>query len=148
MKQTCTWIVVADGSEARILVHKSGERKLQQLPSGEIHEFAPPTRELVTDRLPRTQESGGPTRHQIEPRSDPHEQRKEKFLKRVIDYVGAAVQRKEFDGLVVIAPAPAMAVFRSHYPQAVKALIKQEIVHDYVHQDSDYIYQHIHDLIP
>jgi protein required for attachment to host cells len=148
MKQTRTWVVVADGAEARILLHKSGEHKLQQLPSREFHEFDPPTHELVTDRLPRAHESGSPTRHAIQPKSDPHQQNKEKFIKKLIGHIAASAQRNEFDGLVVVAPAPALAMFRNHYPNVLKTLLKREIVHDYVHQDSDYIYQQIADLIP
>ena len=52
MKQNRTWIVVADGAKARILLHKPHQKGVQQLPDGEFHDTHLPTHELVTDRQP------------------------------------------------------------------------------------------------
>ena len=145
MKPNRTWIVVADGSEVRIFLHDHAKSCLQQLPAGEFHDFAPPTRELVTDNLPRVQESVGPTRHGIEPRSDPHRQHKERFTASVVHHLDK--ERDAFDHLVVVAPGPAMSVFRKTYTPSLKQRLQHELVRDYVHQTSDYIYEQIHEFL-
>jgi len=147
MKQNRTWIVVADGAEARILQHNVGTAELQQLPSEEFYDFAAPTRDLVSERLPRVQDSAGPGRHGVEPRSDPHEQQKVGFITRLIEHLETAAKHHEFERLIVVAPPRALAVFRKCYSDRLKHLVQHELPHDYTHQTSNYIYQHMRDFI-
>jgi protein required for attachment to host cells len=148
MKQKRTWIVVADGSHARILLYTGDKSGVRQLPHTDFHETHPPTRELVTDRPARVQESGGPVRHAIEPRTDAHEQRKERFLAQLTSRLERAAENQEFEHLVVVAPAPAMGELRKDFSPLLKQRLYGEFVHDYVHQPNDYIYRHIKDGLP
>jgi protein required for attachment to host cells len=148
MKHKRTWIVVADGAQARILLYTGHESGVRQLPNSDFREFHPPTRELVTDRPARVQESGSATRHAIEPRTDAHEQRKERFLAQLTSRLERAAQNNEFEHLVVVAPAPAMGELRKDFSPLLKQRLHGEFVHDYVHQPNDYIYRHIKDGLP
>ena len=68
MKQNRTWIVVADGAKARVLLYKPHQKGVQQLPDGEFHDSHLPTHELVTDRQPRVHEfDGQPPAMQLSP---------------------------------------------------------------------------------
>jgi len=104
MKQDRTWIVVADGAKARILLYKPHQKGVQQLPDGEFHDSHPATHDLVTERQPRVHDSVGHARHAVEPRIDPHDQRETRFLTRLAAHLDGAEQRGEFEHLVVVAP--------------------------------------------
>ena len=148
MKQNRTWIVVADGAKARILLYTAQQKGVRQLPDGEFHDTHLPTHELVTDRQPRVHDSVGATRHAVEPRIDPHKQREEQFLARLATHLEHAEQRGEFEHLVVVAPATAMGDLRKEFGPPLQKRLIAEIVHDYTHQSNDYVYQHIKDSLP
>ncbi len=148
MKQNRTWIVVADGAKARILLYTSRLKGVQQVPDGHFHEPHPPTHELVTERQPRVQESIGAARHAVEPRVDPHQQREAHFLTRIAGHLDRAEQQSKFEHLVVVAPATALGVLRKEFSPSLKKRIIAEIPHDYAHQSNDYVYQHIKDSLP
>lgn len=112
MKQNRTWIVVADGAKARILLYKPHQKGVQQLPDGEFHDPHLSTRDLVTERQPRVHDSVGHARHAIELRINPHDQRETQFLVRLAAHLDGAEQRGEFEHLVVVAPATAMGELR------------------------------------
>jgi protein required for attachment to host cells len=120
----------------------------RQLPNTDVHEGQPPTRELVTDRPSRVQESNSATRHAIEPRTDAHEQRKERFLAQLTSRLERAAENKEFEHLIVVTPAPAMGELRKDFSPLLRQRLYDEFVHDYVHQPNDYIYRHIKDGLP
>lgn len=148
MKQNRTWIVVADGAKARILLYTPRLKGVQQLPDGEFHDPHLSTHELVTDRQPRVHDSVGAARHAVEPRIDPHKQREEQFLARLATHLEHAEQRGEFEHLVVVAPATAMGDLRKDFGAPLQKRLFAEIVHDYAHQSNDYVYQHIKDSLP
>jgi protein required for attachment to host cells len=148
MKQDRTWIVVADGAKARVLLYKPHQKGVQQLPDGEFHDPHLPTHELVTERQPRVHESVGHARHAIEPRNDPHDQRETQFLGRLAAHLDGAEQRGEFEHLVVVAPATALGELRKAFGPHLQKRLFAEIVHDYAHQSNDYVYKHIKDSLP
>ncbi|HQY73423.1 MAG TPA: host attachment protein [Aestuariivirga sp.] len=148
MKQDRTWIVVADGAKARILLYKPHQKGVQQLPDGEFHDSHPATHDLVTERQPRVHDSVGHARHAVEPRIDPHDQRETRFLTRLAAHLDGAEQRGEFEHLVVVAPATALGELRKAFGPHLHKRLFSEIVHDYAHQSNDYIYQHIKDSLP
>jgi protein required for attachment to host cells len=148
MKQNRTWIVVADGAKARILLYTARLKGVQQLPDSEFHDPHLPTHELVTDRQPRVHESVGAVRHAVEPRIDPHEQRKEQFLARLAAHLERAEQHGEFEHLVMVAPATALGDLRREFGPSLKKRIFSEIAHDYAHQSNDYVYRHIKENLP
>lgn len=109
-----TWILVADGSRARILEKEEGGRK--QLKTIEGMTFAhdlPKTSDVARDRLPRTFESVGATRHAVGPDVDPHRKEKRKFANELADVLDAELEKRAFDRLVIIAPAQMLGDLRS-----------------------------------
>lgn len=148
MKQNRTWIVVADGAKARILLYKPHQKGVQQLPDGEFHDPHLSTHDLVTERQPRVHDSMGHARHAVEPRIDPHDQRETQFLARLAAHLDGAEQRGEFEHLVVVAPATAMGELRKAFSPHLHKRMFAEIVHDYAHQSNDYVYQHVKDSLP
>jgi protein required for attachment to host cells len=148
MKQNRTWIVVADGGQARILIYERPGNGVRQLPDSSFNDPHLPTHELMTDRQPRTQESVGAARHAIEPKTDPHELRKIQFLTLLTEYLELAARRGDFEHLVIVAPATALGELRKSFSPSLSQRLSAEFVHDYVHQSNDYIYQHIREGLP
>jgi protein required for attachment to host cells len=148
MKQNRTWIVVADGGQARILIYEGPGNGVRQLPDSSFSDPQLPSRELLTERQPRIHESMGAVRHAIEPRVDPHEQRKKQFLVHLTEHLEQAAQRGEFEHLVLVAPATAIGELRRDFSPLLNQRLAAEFVHDYVHQSNDYIYQHIREGLP
>jgi protein required for attachment to host cells len=148
MKQNRTWIVVADGGQARILLCENRSSGVRQLPNSEFHDSHLPTHELMTDRQPRVHDSLGSARHAVEPRTDPHKQRKVQFLAQLTEHLQQAAERKEFEHLVIVAPPSALGEIRKDFGPLLQQLLFAEFTHDYAHQTNDYVYRHINDGLP
>jgi protein required for attachment to host cells len=148
MKQNRTWIVVADGARARILLYLGRAAGVRQLADGDFHDDHAPTHELVTDRQPRVHESVGLARHAVEPRIDPHRWGKLQFLKRVAHHLSDAAKRSEFEHLVVVAPSPALGELRKDFTPQLHKMLRAEIAKDYAYQTNDYVFDHIKDDLP
>jgi protein required for attachment to host cells len=111
-----TWIVVADGSHARIL--ESGEPHSGVIVRLEAASAARKNEgRLAADRLPRTQESGSSARHAIEPRLSLKEHEKRVFAARLAGYLRGGLD--QFDRLVLVAPARFLNLVREGLPANV-----------------------------
>ena len=119
-----SWIVIADGSRARILTPREeglGFDTVSETASAEAHV---PSREIWADRPGHVQESGYSARHSIEPRHDPHEDRKAAFIRALASQLNAAAKEKRFDRLILFAPPRCMAELRERLEAGVRRKIK------------------------
>lgn len=122
-KQPITWVVVADGEHARIVVTKekgSSYVTLREFTSPAAHASS---HELGADRPGRTQESATTVRHAIQPRSDPHEQAKQEFAREVATALNEASVNNEFDRIVLVAQPQLAATLRAGLAEAVRRKI-------------------------
>lgn len=102
-----TWILVADAGRARLFstelranawnVVKEFEDTEGRLTSSEIEDTSPPGRMQQGD-------AQGGRRTALEPRTWPKEVEAEHFGQRLVDYLEAAVAKREYDHLVLVAP--------------------------------------------
>lgn len=143
MKPIRTWIVLADGARARILLNSGPGKGLQQLEGELFTNPLPPSREINSDRPGRSFNSTGAVRHAMEPGIDPHRQRKLDFLRKVASYLDRACQRNEFDRLIIIAPPTAMGDIRSGISGAVRDRIHAEMPLDLVDHPNDSVKDHV-----
>jgi protein required for attachment to host cells len=127
MKKPVTWVLIADGSQARVF-HAAGKGKIKEM--SEMAVAHPPTRDMVSDRPGRTFDSMGQGRHAMEAPSDPHDKAEADFLRSVAKKLDASCQRKEFDRLVVVAPPRALGTLRSVFSEKLTSAVTQEIAHD------------------
>ena len=125
-----TWIVVADGARARILLHEGVGKGLSQVPGLEMTTDHQPTREIGSDRPGRTHDRMGPGRHAMEPRADWHRQEKAQFAKSIAERLAAELDRRSFDRLILIAPPTAMGDLRAALDDRTHALVAGEITKD------------------
>jgi len=138
MKPIRTWIVLADGARARILVNLGPGKGLKPILSREDESVRKPTREQGTDRPGRVYDRGGQGRHAMEPRVDWHEFEKTRFAKDLSHLLDRAALDKAFDRLVLVAPPTALGNLRTALNVQTKRLITGEVPKDLTKaQDQD-----------
>jgi len=144
MKKKITWVVVADHQRGRILANDGPGRGLQPVEGMSFETHLHTDHELVTDRLPRTSESqGSGSHHAIEPRVNPHRQEAERFVAMMAERIAAAAERREFDQLVLIAPARALGELRKHLPHRVRETVIRELDQDLTKNSTESLHEHV-----
>ncbi len=133
MQKKVTWILVADGARARVLMNDGVGKGLQPTVDGEMAHSLPPTREMGTDRPGRVQQRGTSGRHAIQPHVDWHRFEKEKFSREMAALLDAAAERGAFHRLVLIAPPRTLGDLRAALGTKARALIHAEIDKDLTH---------------
>jgi protein required for attachment to host cells len=130
MKQTRTWILIADAARARVFETRGKGTGLTAVEEMAMDAELAPSREIGTDRPGRTFNSVGSVRHAMESPSDPHREQKRQFARRIANAVEERQAAKSFDRLVVVAPAVTMGDLRAVLPDKVKAAVTAEVVAD------------------
>lgn len=123
-----TWVVVADGKKA-LLLHNTGsavEPDLQVLYKDV--QVNPPTSAQGTERPGR---NADPVygKSAME-NTDWHQIAEDKFAHTVAGWVNAAALEKEFETLVVVAPARTLGELRKHFHKETQSRIIQEVDKD------------------
>jgi protein required for attachment to host cells len=133
MKRIKTWILIADGVRARIVLNDGPGRGVKPGPNKEFEGVNAPNREIVSDKPGRTFDSAGQGRHSKEPRTDPHEHEQCAFHHRIAAYLDSAAKSGEFDRLVVVAPPKALGSLRSELTAPTRAKVVGELNKDLTH---------------
>jgi protein required for attachment to host cells len=147
MKPTRTWIVIADGSRAHILLNEGPGKTLSFVPGTDFRHATPPNREIYTERPGRTHESAGVSRS-AEDRNDAHAQRKEKFVQTLIAFLRDKLSVKDFDRWVLVAPPEILSDFREHLGPTLKHVLAGELAKDLTKIPSGEILGHLHGVLP
>lgn len=125
-----TWIVIADGSRARILVAREGGVGFDIVSESASEAAHTPSREIWSDRPGRTQESGYSAHHSIEARQDPHDELKAAFVRGVAAQLNQAAGEKRFDGLILFAPPRCLGELRDALDEPARSKIKATAAKD------------------
>jgi protein required for attachment to host cells len=133
MPKKITWILVADGARARILMNQGIGKGLRPAIDGELAHALPPTRELGSDKPGRSQQRGVSGRHAFQPHVDWHRFEKEKFSREMAALLDAAAERGAFDRLVLIAPPRTLGDLRSALGAKARTKVHAEIDKDLTH---------------
>jgi len=132
MKSKRTWILIADGSRARVLESHGPGSELVPIDDMALAMELPPNRELETDRPGRSLESANPSRHAMENRTDPHRELKRKLAREVVDKLEQSLRDRRFDHLAIVAPPTVLGDFRDALTKALKATVTAELAKDIV----------------
>ena len=110
MRKRKVWYVIADGGRARFVERdeQGAFRTISSFVSTDLHEAS---RDLVSDRPGRVQESATPSRHSVEPKTDPHEAAKEDFVRYVADQL--QLEQNNFEEIVLVAPPRVLGQIRT-----------------------------------
>jgi protein required for attachment to host cells len=134
-----TWIVVADGGHARILLNLHRDEGASELPLVSRHDphLASHQTELARG-----------VRHTPEFKPSPERREEGHFLDTLAHTIKTAAARKEFDQLVLVAPATAMGRLRHTLNTQTLSHVVAEVVHDYTHQTNDFIMHQVRGKLP
>lgn len=127
-KHKKTWVLVADGTRARIFVKrfKSLSNALgQDFVSDNLRDS-----EIYMDKPGRAYESANPIRHAYQPRTDWHEYQKQIFAKEICAILEKANETADFDELIIISPPKMLGDIRSNLAKQILPKITAEIHKD------------------
>jgi len=141
-----TWIVIADGSRARIVVRREDGKGFDIVSEAVSEEAHTPSREIWADRPGQAQESAYTGHHSIEPRRDPHEERKAAFIRGVAVQLNQAAGDKRFDNLILFAPPRCLGELRDALDDAVRRKIKASAPKDLTKLPLDELPRHLENL--
>ncbi len=125
-----TWIVIADGSRARILARRKSGKGFDIVSETASEAAHTPSREIWSDRPGQTQESAYSGHHSIEPRHDPHEEQKLVFVRGLAAQLNRAAEEKRFDDLILFAPPRCLGELRDALDALVRSKIKAAAAKD------------------
>ncbi|SRR5581483_8553081 len=140
------WIAIADGSRARIVAPRNegpGFDIVSEMSSAEAHV---PSRAISADRPGRTQESGYSGRHAIEPRQDPHQERKAAFVRGLASQLNEAAEQERFDELIIFAPPRCLAELRGTLGKGAHKKIKAAVPKDLTKLPLSELHRHLEAL--
>ena len=100
-------------------------------------------RELASDRPGRSYESVGGARHAIESENDPRRQEAVRFARRISCRIDDALQRGEFDELIVVAGPPFLGLLRDELSRPARERMVHEIRKDLVHGPVEALSRHL-----
>ncbi|MDP7546572.1 MAG: host attachment protein [Alphaproteobacteria bacterium] len=133
MKNTKTWILVADGALARTFETGRGAKGLVAVKRGEFAAANLPSREIDADKPGQGFDRAGQGQRRMQPRTDSHRHGKAQFARHLAEFLQREQQRRAYDNLIIVAPAQTLGDLRSVLAPGVKALIRAELSKDLVH---------------
>ncbi len=129
MKPIRTYILIADGARAHLLLSEGRGKPLAEVPGSEHQQDIKPDHEIGAERPGRVHESANVARHAIE-RDDLHRREKERFAQSLADDLGRRLANNEYDRLVIAAAPETLGVIRSAMSEKVQAVVLAEVSKD------------------
>lgn len=147
MKKPITWILIANGTQARILEHNGPGKGLTSI-SGLEWSIAPlQSQDINTDRPGRSFSSVGSGRSAMEPRTDAAEHREAEFVRSVAQEVDRKALDGAFDRLVIAAAPIALGNFRKQLSDHSKKLVMAELDKDLTNLPTPQLSKHFDGII-
>jgi protein required for attachment to host cells len=147
MKPTRTWILIADGARARILLNTGPGHGLTPVDGLVFDGDHSATHTIVDDREGRTHSSVGHGRSAIEAHSDPHRELKSKFAHRLAEVLDDGAENKTFDRLILVAAPVTLGDLRTMISKRVATLVIGEIPHDLTKTPNADVGSHLKDVL-
>lgn len=130
MKRERTWIVIADGRQAKVLESHGPNSTLVPVDDMVFAKELPADREIQRDRPGRSFESSGPTRHAMENRTSPHRELKRELAGEVIDKLDSSLREGRFDRIALVAPPTVLGDLRDALSESLRAKLVAELAKD------------------
>lgn len=148
MKPTVTWIVIADGNEAKIFEHEGPGKGLQPVKDLHFEQKALKASEIMADKPGRASGAGGVgARSAMEYSSDPVAVRERKFVERLAEVLDEKKTEGKFDRLVLAAAPTALGDIRPALTDQVKQTILAEMPKDLTNVPTPKLAAHFDGLI-
>jgi protein required for attachment to host cells len=148
MKATRTWIVVADGDQAKIFEHDGPGRGLHAVKALNLEQDHLRAQDIMADKPGRAFSSAGPgSRSSVDYRSDPVEVRERRFVERLAQVLEEKRQEGAFDRLVIAAAPAALGDLRPALSEDLKAMILAELPKDLTNVPTPKLAEHLDGVI-
>lgn len=148
MKPKVTWIVIADGNQAKIFEHDGPGKGLKALSDLNFEQEPLKAQEIMADKPGRSFSSAGPgARSSIEYSSDPVAVRERKFVEKLADLLNEAHRQDRFDRLVIAAAPAALGDIRPALSDGVRGAILAEMPKDLTNVPTSKLGAHFDGLI-
>ena len=138
MKRERTWIVIADGRQAKVFESHGSNSDLVPVEDMVFAMELPPDRDIQDDRPGRSFESSNPTRHAMENRTSPHRELKRELAVEVAHRLDDGLRDRRFDRIALVAPPTLLGDLRDALSEPLRAKVVAELAKDLVkvpHQD-------------
>tara|TARA_R110000823_G_scaffold47903_19_gene122020 strand:- start:12934 stop:13380 length:447 start_codon:yes stop_codon:yes gene_type:complete len=142
-----TWILVADGSKARIYEYMGPNEALRLLDNGEFSHSNKPSREIAQEKRGRVFHSADGSRSAMERPSDPHEFEKKRFAAQLADHLNQEEKKRRFDRLIVVAPPKSLGELRQQLSSAVLERVAGEIDKELTNLDPADLPKHLQPVL-
>lgn len=148
-KKTITWVLVADGAQARVLSNDGPGRGLKPAMDRGFESGRQHTREIVSDRQGRHPDrtGGGGGRHAMDPKTDPHRHMEHEFARSLAEVLEKEAINKRFDRLVLVAPPRMLGDLRAELAPHARAAVTAEVDKDLVHLADAEVARHLDEII-
>lgn len=125
-----TWVLIADGSRARLFENARRDEPLHQLESFLNADARLPGRQLTTGRLPTVNESMGYSRHSIEPHTTLREKQMAGFAKELADALERGRTARRYDRLILVAPPKFLGALHDCFDKPLRNCVIGELRRD------------------
>ncbi len=129
MKPVRTWVLIADAGRARVLEGRGPGHGLKVVPDMTF-DNPRPEHEPGGGERGRSFESASPTRHAMEPTSDPARLDQARFAGELVRRLDERRAAKAFDRLILVAPAKMMGDLRQAVGDALGRMVDGEVIAD------------------
>jgi protein required for attachment to host cells len=147
MRPTKTWVLIADGARARVLLNEGPGHGLHAVEGLVFHGDHSATHDIVSDREGRSFSSHGAGRSAIESHSDPHRELKKKFANELAEMLARGLQQNAYDRLIIVAPPGALGDLRAAVSDRVRAKVASEVAHDLTKIPNGEVAEHLKGLL-
>ena len=131
MKAKTTWILIADGAQAKVFEHSGPGKGLRVVDDMHFEQEPLQAQEIMADRPGRASSGGGVgARSAMEYSSDPVAVRERRFVENVAEELEKHLQAGEFERLIVAAAPTALGDLRPAFSKGVKDTIVAELPKD------------------
>jgi len=147
MKPKTTWILIADGTQARVVNYVGPDIPLQTVEDMVFSQEALRAQDIVTDRPGRAFQSVGSARSGYEPQTDPVDKTETDFMKDVAGRLNAEHQRGTFDRLVIAAAPQALGDLRQALSDQARSAVLAELPKNLTNIPTDQLPRHFREVL-
>jgi len=148
MKATKTWIVLADGDQAKIFEHDGPGKGLHAIKDLNLEQDHLRARDIMADKPGRAGAGTAPgSRAAMEYHTDPVDVRERRFVERLAEVLDERHRGGAFDRLVIAAAPAALGDLRPALSAEVKGTILAELAKDLTNVPLPKLAEHLDGVI-
>ncbi|MCW5722293.1 MAG: host attachment protein [Devosia sp.] len=147
MKKPTTWILIANGTQARVLEHNGPGKGLTGIDGLDWSITPLQSQDINTDKPGRGFKSVGLGRSAMDPRTDPVEHREAEFVRSIAQEIDRKALEGAFDRLVLVAAPIALGNFRKFLSDHAKKAIIAELDKDLTNLPTPQLDKHFDGII-